>query len=245
MGGPAVAVRKAQVERENPLTRPSGRVHAVVRLGSGRPSCTTVPRWIERLKLYKTVVAYTPFGPLFGRFFRRHATRARLSELTEGSVAASVRISVLVQSWLPRPRPRRKRHAACVALLGASHSVRCRERSRGSRSSKASASQSSKLKAQSFSLSKLQPLSGAGRFMSQRQPGTYANLRAAKLSGDVATIARIAVSEGWNSVTACKRPLHCTAMSRPMATCSRHGLCPALCPYCGRSRCSSKRKILL
>ncbi len=83
------------------LTRPSGRVHAVVRLGSGRPSCTTVPRWIERLKLFKTVVASTPFGPLFGRFFRRHATRARLSELTEASVAASVRVSVLVLSCLP------------------------------------------------------------------------------------------------------------------------------------------------
>jgi hypothetical protein len=223
------------------LTRPSGRVHAVVRLGSGRPSCTTVPRWIERLKLFKTVVAGTPFGPLFGRFFRRHATRARLSELTEASVAASVRVSVLVQSWLPihshsyrspsmlsasvhccswvqlsvwhlaaavavalalvswALRPRRKRHAACVALLGASHSVRCRERSRGSRSHffqqidtqcRANLQNAvSKTKQ-----SKLQPLSGAGRFMSQRQPETHANLRAAKLSGDVATIARIAVS---------------------------------------------------
>jgi dissimilatory sulfite reductase (desulfoviridin) alpha/beta subunit len=38
--------------------------------------------------------------------------------------------------------------------------------------------------------------------MSQRQPETHANLRAAKLSGDVATIARIAVSnEAWNSLS--------------------------------------------
>ncbi len=38
--------------------------------------------------------------------------------------------------------------------------------------------------------------------MSQRQPETHANLRAAKLSGDVATIARVAVSnEAWNSLS--------------------------------------------
>ncbi len=92
-------------------------------------------------------------------------------QLSVWHLAAAVAVALV--SWALRPR--RKRHAACVALLGASHSVRCRERSRGSRffffqqidtQCRANLQNAvSKTKQ-----SKLQPLSGAGRFIAQQCP---------------------------------------------------------------------------
>ncbi len=49
--------------------------------------------------------------------------------------------------------------------------------------------------------------------MTQRQPEMYANLRAAKLSGDVATIARIAVS--CTRSMRCIRSMRCASAKPP------------------------------